>query len=154
MMMRVKMLLNLYLMEVLKRYEPEEAVLYVIADPIYFSSLSLLLHMILSGDPRVYVGVTTLKPSKRFTDHKATRNGKWRQDTGPFIRGNGYTFEDCFRVLAHGSEELMYQLEFHLRQQPNMGLNKKVGGQPEGRNKPKYNWVFDREFMRQIESHM
>jgi predicted GIY-YIG superfamily endonuclease len=120
---------KLQLKSVPKSYRPTEACLYSISAPEYYDLLpSVAISLIRSGDEKTYVGVTANKLSKRFTDHKATRNGEWRQATGPFIYENGYTFEQCVRVLAEGTMEEMLALENELRPVPNMGLNRKAGG--------------------------
>jgi hypothetical protein len=125
-------MMNPQLKLVPKGWQPEMACLYLICHPsVYIYSKSMLLHLILSGDPRIYVGVTTMKLSKRVSDHAATRNGEWRQETGKWMYDNWYNkdrFYEFVRVLWEGTKEEMFLVEYYLRREPGMGINVKVGG--------------------------
>lgn len=121
--------MELILRQVPKKFVPKKACLYLIAHPaFYLLSLEELLELIRAGVSGIYVGVTTMKVGKRYSDHTATRNGKPRHRTGPFIKTHGYTFDTCFRVLSEGEREDMLVLEADFRPESFMGLNEKVGG--------------------------
>jgi hypothetical protein len=115
------------LKQVPKSYKPEAACLYVICHPAFFDDPNFL-QKVLDGHAGIYIGRTSMKVGKRYSDHTATRNGKPRHLTGPFIKAHGYTYETCFRVLAEGTMEAMKTLEHVFRSKSNMGLNEKVGG--------------------------
>lgn len=116
--------MNLKLKQVPKSYKPAEACLYSIAHPHFYDGLYGMSFVKEYG----YIGVTGNKLSKRFTDHKATRNGEFRQYTGEWLHEYGYAFEECVRLLAEGTMEEMLALENKLRPIPNMGMNRKTGG--------------------------
>ncbi len=110
-------------------YKSPEYGLYVIRPPKYKNLTNAqLVEKLLSGHPKFYVGYTSLRLGKRYTDHKATRNGEWRQATGKFIFENQLTFESGCILLGEGNEEEMKLLEYYFRQKPSMGVNRKIGG--------------------------
>src|SRR5687768_5558655 len=109
-------------------YKPRPACLYVIGHPYIFDSLEEVLRRIVVGEPNIYVGVTEKEIKKRWKDHKAFRSSPTRPKTCEFIREHGYDFEDCFSVLAEGTMNECLKLEYHLRPEPGMGLNKAAGG--------------------------
>lgn len=112
-----------------KTYKPKRACVYIISHPRLLDlDINILRSKILKGHSAIYIGRTSMRVGKRFTDHKATRNGKHRQLTGPFIEAHDYSFEECFALLGEGTEEEMKELEKFLRPDPNMGLNERVGG--------------------------
>lgn len=114
---------------VLKSYKPVKACVYIITHPEYLALSAVeLFQKIIEGHSGIYIGRTSMRVGKRFTDHKATRNGKHRQLTGPFIEAHEYSFEQCFALLGEGTSDEMKDLENFLRPEPSMGLNEKIGG--------------------------
>jgi hypothetical protein len=119
--------MNLKLKSVPKsEYKPKKACVYLITHPNYYED-GTYLRRVVNGDWSTYVGVTANYVKLRWKDHKAHRT-RDNQHTTHFIKDHGYEFEDCFRVIFEGTVDQCYKLEYHLRQTPNTGMNKKVGG--------------------------
>jgi hypothetical protein len=118
--------MNLKLKQVPKTYVPKKACVYVISHPENIDNLSKLVSLAYDN-PEMYIGVTGGAIAQRWRDHKALR-ARDNQTTSRFIEDNRYDFDDCFRIIFEGTEDQCYRLEYHLRNQANMGLNQKPGG--------------------------
>lgn len=118
--------MNLKLKQVLKSHKPKKACVYVISHPENMDTIVRVMGLH-RNNPDMYFGVTTGIIGQRWRDHRALRK-RDNQATSRFIRDNQLDFEDCFRIIFEGTEDQCYRLEYHLRSNPDMGLNRKVGG--------------------------
>ncbi len=100
--------------------------MYVISHPENISCLETMTALTY-GNPEMYIGVTGGTIAQRWKDHKALRS-RDNQTTSRFIRDNQYELEDCFRVIFEGTVDQCYRMEYHLRNNPNMGMNRQIGG--------------------------
>lgn len=138
-------MMQLKLKQVPKSYKPREGrgVVYAITHPWVNEDLNeLVMNLVLEDN--TYVGVTGGSIAQRWRDHKALR-ARDNQLTSRFIKKHGYDYEQCFRIIFEGTIDQCYRLEYHLRSEPNMGLNKKVGGKLSHRK-------FNRRYADMIES--
>lgn len=74
-----------------------------------------------------YVGVTA-RPYGRWTDHDCLRKCREPARVSKFIKKHNLNFEDNFKIIYQGDQDLCLELERFLRPTPHMSLNEAAGG--------------------------
>lgn len=81
-----------------------------------------------------YIGITT-DTTRRFSQHQRDANNKNRRNRNYHLYNALRKYDDIeFVILAEGTEEVIMQMEYDLRPEPNIGWNQAVGGSHNGGN--------------------